>query len=363
MKSAAVIAAAGLSSRMRECKPLLCLGGTTMIRQVIENFRSVAVEDIVVVTGYRSDLLQRHLADLGVRSVENPCFAETKMWDSLRIGLEALSSGYERVFLTPGDVPLVQTDTLQQMLRCEADIVRPVCGGTLGHPVIVSGSLVPSLLAYEGADGLRGALKTAGCPIVDLEVHDTGMTLDADTPEDLKRIRRQQMRERSRGCLIPDIQIQVAKGSAVLTPETAQFLEMVGHTGSIQNACACMHMSYTKGWKLLNHMEKELGYPVLQRFPGGVSGGGSSLTERGRQLLHAYQQYRDALREVSQTLFAQYFTEELSGGGGAKVHENDLFDPARGTGISRWAAFLPEPDRPASQSGRTDAGGTPEALV
>ena len=91
MKSAAVIAAAGLSSRMREFKPLLCLGDTTMIGQVIENFRSVAVEEIVVVTGYRSDLLQGHLAELGVRSVENPCFAETKMWDSLCIGLESLS--------------------------------------------------------------------------------------------------------------------------------------------------------------------------------------------------------------------------------------------------------------------------------
>lgn len=363
MKSAAVIAAAGLSSRMREFKPLLCLGDTTMIGQVIENFRSVAVEEIVVVTGYRSDLLQGHLAELGVRSVENPCFTETKMWDSLCIGLESLSSGYERVFLTPGDVPLVQTNTLQRMLRCEADIVRPVCDGILGHPVMVSGSLVPRLLAYEGTDGLRGALKTAGCPIVDLKVHDTGMTLDADTPEDLKRLRRQQMRERSRGCLIPDIQIQVAKGSVVLTPETTQFLEMIGHTGSIQNACACMHMSYTKGWKMLNHMEKELGYPVLQRFPGGASGGGSSLTERGRQLLYAYQQYRDALRKVSQTLFAQYFTEELSGRGGAKTYENDLFDPARGAGISRWASLLPEPDGFAAQSGRTDAGGTPEALV
>lgn len=137
--------------------------------------------------------------------------------------------------------------------------------------------------------------------------------MDADTPEDLKRLRRRQMEDRSGGRLWADVQVHIAKGDTILTPETAQFLEMIGHTGSIQSACGCMHMSYTKGWRLLNRIEEELGYPVIERFPGGANGGGSALTCKGKRLLAAYQAYREALRETAERLFAELFSDDLSG--------------------------------------------------
>lgn len=313
MKYAAVIAAAGLSSRMRDFKPLLCLGDKTIIAQVVQSFRAVGVEEIVVVTGYRSDVLQKHLDALGVRGVENLRFAETKMYDSLCLGLRALPEGYDRIFLTPGDVPLVREETLRAMLAVDAAAIRPVCQGESGHPILVTREVAQTLLTYQGGGGLRGALDALGPSVVDVTVDDVGITLDADTPEDLKRLRRRQMENRSDGRLWADIQIQIARGDTILTPETAQFLEMIGHIGSIQNACGCMHMSYTKGWKLLNHMEQELGYPLVERYPGGANGGGSALTERGRRLLGAYQTYREVVWEAVERLFSQIFTDDLSG--------------------------------------------------
>ena len=104
---------------------------------------------------------------------------------------------------------------------------------------------------------------------------------------------------------------EVSRSEAVLSPETAQFLEMIDHTGSIQSACGCMHMSYSRGWRTLNHMEQELGYPLVERFPGGSSGGGSALTNEGRRLLHAYQQYQESLRHVAEELFRELFPEDL----------------------------------------------------
>ena len=86
---------------------------------------------------------------------------------------------------------------------------------------------------------------------------------------------------------------------------------MISHTGSIQSACACMHMSYSNGWRKLNDIETELGYPLVARMPGGISGGGSCLTDKGQKLLHAYQEYTAKVRALSSELFDELFTEDL----------------------------------------------------
>ena len=313
MKYAAVIAAAGLSSRMREFKPILCLGENTMIESVIHNLREANVDEIVVVTGYKSDILRRHLKPLDVRVCENLHFAETKMFESLCWGLRAVEKPYDAVFLTPGDVPLVQPETIRKMHCADAGVVRPVCGERLGHPVLLKSDIVGKVLQYSGRNGLQGAIDSLNEPVFDLKVDDKGVVMDADTPEDFKALHRLKMNQRSSGRLWSDIHIHIAKGDTILTPETAQFLEMIDHTGSIQSACACVHISYTRGWKLLNQIERELGYPLVARFPGGASGGGSRLTDKGKQLLDAYQRYRDAVRETAETLFAKIFTEDLHG--------------------------------------------------
>ena len=40
-------------------------------------------------------------------------------------------------------------------------------------------------------------------------------------------------------------------------------------TESMKDACGEMGMSYSKGWKIINRAEKELGYELLERRHGG----------------------------------------------------------------------------------------------
>ena len=311
MTYAAVIAAAGLSSRMNEFKPLLCFGTDTMISTVIRNLREAGVGEIVVVTGYKSEVLRSYLKEFDVHICENPRYAETKMYDSLCMGIQALEEPYDYVFVTPGDVPLVQPATIRKMQETRCKMARPVCGEEPGHPVMFSKGILPELLTYQGKDGLRGAMEALETPITEVPVNDEGVLVDVDTPEDLKALYKKGTLLRNGGKLWPDIRIHITKGDAILTPETSQYLEMIAHTGSIQSACACMHMSYTKGWKLLNQIEKELGYSLVERYPGGTSGGGSALTARGQRLLEAYQRYRDELQKTATALFQTIFVEEL----------------------------------------------------
>ncbi len=79
----AVIVAAGLSSRMKNFKPLLTVDDTALIEMVIKNFQSVGVSDIIVVTGYRSCDIEQKLSGSCVKFVKNEHYESTHMFDSI----------------------------------------------------------------------------------------------------------------------------------------------------------------------------------------------------------------------------------------------------------------------------------------
>ncbi|MGN0775667.1 MAG: NTP transferase domain-containing protein [Candidatus Ventricola sp.] len=189
-----VILAAGLSSRMKQFKPLMTVGGKSMIEHVIDNMRRAGAQTIVVVTGHNRHLLETHLAEADVVFRFNPDFAHTQQLESLRIGLNALNGLADRILISPADVPLVSPQTISDLLALPGDFVRPMFRGEAGHPVVLDAALIPMLNAYDGPGGLRGAVESSGCRITELDVPDRGTVLDNDTPEDFSRLMQFQSR-------------------------------------------------------------------------------------------------------------------------------------------------------------------------
>ena len=186
MKVGAVVAAAGMSTRMGEFKPLLPFDGETVIERCITNLYGAGASPIVVVTGHRAEELADYLEESGVTLVHNAAYAETEMFDSLRLGLRALPADCEKILLTPGDVPLVHTGTVRALLAADAGFASPICNGKRGHPVVLDAAWRDAVLDYDGEGGLRGAVKALGIPTAEIEVEDTGMHLDLDTPTDYR---------------------------------------------------------------------------------------------------------------------------------------------------------------------------------
>lgn len=184
---AGVILAAGLSSRMGAFKPLLKVGGRSMISRVVELMQSAGADPVIVVTGHRHEELKAHLAVYGVGFVHNPDYVSTQQLESLKLGLAALPGDCGWVLVTPADIPLVQLDTVERLLAAEGDFIRPRCGERTGHPVVLSAGLIPFLLRYDGPSGLKGAIQQSGCEIRDVPVGDPGVLMDNDTPEDFQR--------------------------------------------------------------------------------------------------------------------------------------------------------------------------------
>ena len=185
---AAVIAAAGMSSRMGRFKPLLELGGKPMIRHIVDTFRAFGVEKLVVVTGNNAEALERALPGDDIEFVRNESYAETQMFDSAKLGLGRVSLIYENIFFTTADIPLFSAAVLDRLSKADGDFICPTFAGREGHPVLLRGEAAKRLLADDGDGGMRRAAERQGINKICVEAAERGILFDADTPEDFERI-------------------------------------------------------------------------------------------------------------------------------------------------------------------------------
>lgn len=305
METGAVVVAAGMSSRMGDFKPMLSIGSISVAQRVVATLKQAGAARIVVVTGYNAEELERHLAASGVVFLRNENYRTTHMFDSALIGLRYLRDKCRQVLFTPVDIPLFTAATVDALLESGAELACPVCGGSRGHPILMSANVIDRILEDSGEDGLNGALMRCGIPMTFVEVDDLGILHDADTPEDYRELLRLHNSQLTR----PQVQVSICREKRFLDPRVAMLLALTDETQSVRAACQRMQLSYSSGWNAINLLESELGYPVVARSQGGQHGGRSSLTEKGRALLRAYEAYTLRLRAMADELFAQYFPD------------------------------------------------------
>ena len=195
MISAAVILAAGFSSRMGSDKALLKLGGRTAIEQIVGSYQTAGVDRIIVVTGQNHETLG--LLNLKVQLARNHS-PEQGMFSSIQTGVELLESTVDAFFVHPVDTPLIRPHTLQllaQVLPQQGDIaaVIPCCDGKRGHPPLLRSSMKGVVGQYHGKDGLRGLL--AACRTMLLPVADQGILQGMNTPEQYAALRHYQVNQ------------------------------------------------------------------------------------------------------------------------------------------------------------------------
>ncbi len=195
---AAVIVAAGMSSRMGKFKPLLELGGKPMIRHVIDVFQCFGVEKVIVVTGNNAEMLENALHGDGIDFVRNERYAETQMFDSAKLGLNCVSSKYDDIFFTTADIPLFSAEVLECLSKTDGEFICPTFDGQEGHPILLRRDTAKRLIADGGDGGMRRAVERQGICKVCVEVSERGILFDADTPNDFEFIERMYKGDNSR---------------------------------------------------------------------------------------------------------------------------------------------------------------------
>jgi CTP:molybdopterin cytidylyltransferase MocA len=181
---AAVILAAGASTRMGECKPLMKLGGASLLTHNVELFRGAGVGAVFVVAGAQADRVLAEAQRAGAVGVLNPAYP-TGMLSSARAGLAA-AAGADGIFVLPADVVLVRPRTVAGLMErfVPGAIFYPVFQGRRGHPPLIDGHIGRRIAAGQDRAGLDAVLNTWADRAVDVPVADRAIVLDVDTKDD-----------------------------------------------------------------------------------------------------------------------------------------------------------------------------------
>ncbi len=307
MRYGAVIVAAGMSTRMKQFKQLMKIGDMSIAERVIVNFRRAGVRDIVMVTGYNADQLEKALKGFDITFVRNEQYETTQMFDSARLGLEHLNGKCDRVFFCPVDVPFFTDQTVtEEIEKMDADsrikVIVPNCNGKDGHPLLIDGNTLPQILAHNGERGMKGAYESLPeGSVVRIDVEDEGAVIDADTRDDYRKL----VDLHNERILHPEIRITFASTTRFFGPGTVGLLREIDKCGNVRDACEKCGFSYSKGWNILKSCEEKFGYSIVERQAGGQTGGSARVTDKGRDLLAVYEELETELKETAEEKFAE----------------------------------------------------------
>lgn len=186
MTVAAILLAAGTSTRMGRPKSLLPWGGMTLIEWQVEQLRAAGVEDVIVVVGHEAEAVSRQVGAESARLVVNAHYQEGRA-SSLRAGAAAAADDVEAVLVLGVDQPRPAwlSRRLIEAWRSQGRpaAVVPVNRGRRGHPVVVAGALLPDLRSASEADlGFRGILNRHKDGVAEVVVDDDVVNVDINTP-------------------------------------------------------------------------------------------------------------------------------------------------------------------------------------
>jgi molybdenum cofactor cytidylyltransferase len=189
---AAIILAAGRSSRMGRNKLLLDLEGKPILCHAVDQALAAGLSEVVVVSGHQASKVREALGNRAVKVVEA---REHKlgMSASLKAGIRALGAKTEAALVMLGDMPQVSAALIQHLIAAYnplegRSIVVPVVDGKRGNPVLFDRRYFEEMLALEGDVGARHLIGAHDDQVAELSVDDAAVFTDVDTPEAYDRL-------------------------------------------------------------------------------------------------------------------------------------------------------------------------------
>ena len=186
---AAIVLAAGKSSRMGRNKLLIELDGKTLVEHAVDAALASQAAPVIVVLGHQGHEIAARLAGRNIVMVENPDYAEG-LSTSLKRGLAALPETVEGAVICLADMPGIGRQLIDRLIAGfnpveGREIILPMRQGKRGNPVLWSRRFFPELQAVAGDTGAKHVIGAYPEHVVEIEAPDDGVLIDLDTPEAL----------------------------------------------------------------------------------------------------------------------------------------------------------------------------------
>jgi len=188
---AAVILAAGGSTRFGQPKQLLPWEGRPLVAHVADTAWAAGLTPTVVVLGAAADEIAPALAGRPVQRLFNYRW-EAGLSTSLSVGIAALPPEVAAAVFLQVDQPLLTPQFLRGLIsrwqQTSAGIVVPAWEGRRGSPVLFSREFFPALAQLSGDVGGRALLGQYAARVATFPVADPDLLADVDTPAEYERL-------------------------------------------------------------------------------------------------------------------------------------------------------------------------------
>ena len=183
----AILLAAGQSKRMNgENKLTKKIQDIPLIKHSVKNILSSSIDELIVVLGYQKEIIEKLIGkNKKIKIVFNKNF-ENGIASSIKTGLVHCSEKSEAFFICLGDMPLVNHNIYNQLIKSKnnKEIIVPTYKGQQGNPVLFDKSIKEKILNIRGDVGAKKILESNKSKILNVKITNQSIRQDFNTKDD-----------------------------------------------------------------------------------------------------------------------------------------------------------------------------------
>ncbi|NUN12544.1 MAG: nucleotidyltransferase family protein [Myxococcales bacterium] len=187
---AAIVLAAGFSTRMGQTKALVPLAGQPLLSWIIRSL-TPCCKFVFVVTGHDAESVFAACKKLNVTAVFNPSFS-LGMLSSIQAGAKAaLDTDVQGALIAPVDVPLCDSAVPQKLIdrwvMTQCSVAIPTYESRGGHPVWFDRHELGRLVALDPVGNTARNIVDSARHLERVNVDTSDILFNLNTPHDVER--------------------------------------------------------------------------------------------------------------------------------------------------------------------------------
>lgn len=275
------------------------IGSITVLERIILTYQQVGLDPIVMVSDMDLYYIVSNLKKYPLIYLQKEKKKGTI--DLLKTGVKYLSTKCHALFYTPAVTPMFTAKTLKKLIEEEGNLITPSYQFKSGHPLLIREGIYQNILGSKLS--LKETIRSLSEERVFVNIDDSGVLSNVDKKSEINDI----LKNHTNQLLSEYVEVRLEREKRFFDERAKLLLVLLKEMKTMGNTCQHMALSKRKAWDIINEMEKELGFKVVDRRHGGRDGGSTELTERGEEFLYRYLELENDIKKFAHQRFQEIF--------------------------------------------------------